>query len=451
MESAYVRDFHTSWWSIWSRTSERGERVRFLIQNQRVWKSRTKRFPCCNFLFYTYWDFFKNELIKKLNAKRFLKHIIKVNDVSALRYAIIKLKSEEYKTFYRRYVDDTLVSKPNTESATDFLQVLNNVHPSLSFTMELEHDGSIPFLGTVLTRCDDTLTTEVYRKPTDTGLLLHFQSHVDSRYKKGLVNTMVNRAYGLSSTKEGFAKEYNKLRAMFSKLHYPKRLVDSSIDKFSQEPDKEIYPLPSADPSVYIVLPFKDQRSADRVRRDIYSLGAKIDVNVKPIFTSKKLLQTLSVKENKPPIVNTQCVVYLFQCDLCDANYVGYTARHLHQRITEHRYSAIGKHLETQHGNNRRKIDHLFKVLRKCKSKFDCLVYEMLYIKDIKPSLNTQADSIRAKLITWHFYTFLLLLLFSFWVSYTHRTPKHFMYIFFSNIIYSLHTLYSSLFNLIMA
>ena len=172
-----------------------------------------------------------------------------------------------------------------------------------------------------------------------------------------------------------------------SKLHYPKRLVDSSIDKLSQEPDKEIYPLPSADPSVYIVLPFKDQRSADRVRRDIYSLGAKIDVNVKPIFTSKKLLQALSVKENKPPIVNTQCVVYLFQCDLCDANYFGYTARHLHQRITEHRYSAIGKHLETQHGNNRRKIDHLFKVLRKCKSKFDCLVYEMLYIKDIKPSL----------------------------------------------------------------
>ena len=39
----------------------------------------------------------EDELIKKLNAKRFLKHIIKVNDISALRYAIIKLKSEEYK------------------------------------------------------------------------------------------------------------------------------------------------------------------------------------------------------------------------------------------------------------------------------------------------------------------------------------------------------------------
>ena len=108
-------------------------------------------------------------------------------------------------------------------------------------------------------------------------------------------------------------------------------LVDSTLNKFSQEPDKEIHTVPSVDSSVYIVLPFKDQRSADRVRKDIYSLGAKIDVNVKPVFTSRKLSQTLSVKENKPPIVNTQCVVYLFQCGLCDANNVGYNARHLHK------------------------------------------------------------------------------------------------------------------------
>ena len=53
MESARVRDFHTSWCSIWNRTSERSERVRFLILHQRVWKSSTKRFPCCN-LFISY-------------------------------------------------------------------------------------------------------------------------------------------------------------------------------------------------------------------------------------------------------------------------------------------------------------------------------------------------------------------------------------------------------------
>ena len=34
-------------------------------------------------------------MIKKFKTKRLLKHIIKVNDVSPLRYAIIKLKSEK--------------------------------------------------------------------------------------------------------------------------------------------------------------------------------------------------------------------------------------------------------------------------------------------------------------------------------------------------------------------
>ena len=36
-----------------------------------------------------------------------------------------------------------------------------------------------------------------------------------------------------------------------------------------------------------------------------------------------------------------------------------------------------------------------FKVLKKCKNKFDCLVYEMLFIRSL--NLNVQADSIRAK------------------------------------------------------
>ena len=36
--------------------------------------------------------------------------------------------------------------------------------------------------------------------------------------------------------------------------------------------------------------------------------------------------QDLKPKEAKPSIVNQQCAVYHFVCDLCDADYVGYTA-----------------------------------------------------------------------------------------------------------------------------
>ena len=120
-------------------------------------------------------------------------------------------------------------------------------------------------------------------------------------------------------------------------------------------------------------------------------------VTLQPIFESKKLEQDLKPKEIKPSIVNRQCVVYKFACDLCDADYVGCTARHLHQRICEHKYSSIGKHLLEAHGDKNLLNEGQFRVLKKCHGKFDCLVYEMLFIQELKPSLNTQGDSISAK------------------------------------------------------
>lgn len=38
-----------------------------------------------------------------------------------------------------------------------------------------------------------------------------------------------------------------------------------------------------------------------------------------------------------------------YKFDLCDTEYVGFTSRHLHQRIDEHRFSAIEKHLRNDH------------------------------------------------------------------------------------------------------
>ena len=101
--------------------------------------------------------------------------------------------------YYRRYVDDTLTVMPGRVTAGQFLDTLNSTHPSLKFTMEVEREGSLPFLGSELINRAPKLESKVYTKRTNTGLLLHFQSHVDIKYKRSLVNTMVDRAYRLSS------------------------------------------------------------------------------------------------------------------------------------------------------------------------------------------------------------------------------------------------------------
>ena len=75
-----------------------------------------------------------------------------------------------------------------------------------------------------------------------------------------------------------------------------------------------------------------------------------------------------------------------------------YTSRQLHQRVAEHKNSAIGRYFLEAHGNSNFLKENQFRVLRKCQGKFDCFVFEMLFIKNLKPNLNIQTDSISAKL-----------------------------------------------------
>ena len=79
-----------------------------------------------------------------------------------------------------------------------------------------------------------------------------------------------------------------------------------------------------------ISLLFKDQVAPNAVGKQLLDLSYEILPTLQPVFVSKKLGKDLKPKEIKLSIVNRQCVVYRFSCDLCDADYVGYTARHLY-------------------------------------------------------------------------------------------------------------------------
>ena len=81
------------------------------------------------------------------------------------------------------------------------------------------------------------------------------------------------------------------------------------------------------------------------------------------MFVSPKLEQQLKRHEFKPPLVNQQCLVYEFKCNLCDTivnrgdygdtGYVGYTRGHLHERVEGHtrKSSSIYKHDNLQHNS----------------------------------------------------------------------------------------------------
>ena len=135
---------------------------------------------------------------------------------------------------------------------------------------------------------------------------------------------------------------------------------------------------------VRVAIPFKDQESANYVKKKLKDLSIKVQTTVQPVFVSRKIGQDLKVREMKPQIVNQQRVVYRFQCDLCDAGYVGYTRGHLHTRLDGHikqKTSTVYKHYHKQQSEVPKDLLKRFSVPKKCSNKFDCLVNEMLFIR----------------------------------------------------------------------
>ena len=129
-------------------------------------------------------------------------------------------------------VDDTLAMVPDIPSAEAFLTTLNESHPSITFTMEITTNNKLPFVGMEIEMKGNQLATRVHRKTTKKGLLLHYQSHVDNKYKHSLLKTMLVRAHRLSSSPDLFADECNNLKSMFLKLKYPPRLIESTINRY---------------------------------------------------------------------------------------------------------------------------------------------------------------------------------------------------------------------------
>ena len=57
------------------------------------------------------------------------------------------------------------------------------------------------------------------------------------------------------------------------------------------------------------VLPFKDQKSGNAVRKQLGNLSRKVNEGISPVKTSRKIKEEIKVREDKPPLVNEQCIV----------------------------------------------------------------------------------------------------------------------------------------------
>ena len=64
--------------------------------------------------------------------------------------------------------------------------------------------------------------------------------------------------------------------------------------------------------------------------------------------------------------------------------------------------STVRKHIKYIHGLDKPSLNENFSILRRRRNTLDCLIYEILFIKELSPSLNLQSDSIRARVFLYN-------------------------------------------------
>ena len=134
--------------------------------------------------------------------------------------------------YYKRYVDDIFVLFNKPKHAQFFLEYMNKKHKNMKFSIKTEIKGSLSFLDVRIFRENDKFVTSVFRKETFSGVYTNFIRFIPLEYKFGLVHTLLNGCFNLSSDFLKFHDEVDKPKKILSKNVYPQKFINKCIQKF---------------------------------------------------------------------------------------------------------------------------------------------------------------------------------------------------------------------------
>lgn len=308
--------------------------------------------------------------------------------------------------FYKRFIDDIFLIWCHGESSLlEFITAFNSFDDHITFS-HLYSASELNFLDVAIKISGETLSTSLYRKPTDNHQYLHFKSSHVKHCKTGIPYSQSLRFKRLCSDPKDFTSNCERLRNNLLCQQYPLPVIDDAIAKADKKDRTEL--LNDAKPSTSksqtnLILTYsasapnvngilkkhynillqseKTKRVFPEPPRTVYRRAR----NIKDIVTSSKINNSKSTgcgPCDKPrcklcPMMqktetvrstgsnfsfriqgNYNCdsenVVYILECTLCHAQYIGQTGTALRMRINNHRshvnalpHLPISKHVTT--------------------------------------------------------------------------------------------------------
>ena len=317
--------------------------------------------------------------------------------------------------FYARYVDDIFVLLRSHEHVTRLATYLSSKHVNINFTFEVEINNTLPFLDVNVYRDIERFTTTVHRKDTFSGVYTHFKAFLPDTYKRGLLSTLLYRAYMINSSYQSLHKEIEKLKGIFKRNAYPDSFIEKCVYRFFNKIFDKKSPSKPMDPKkeVMLVLPFLGSNSW-LVKNELSRTFRNIlpDCKLKLIFkTSNRLSSFFSFKDRLPSTLDSG-VIYKYLCSNCNVSYVGCTKRFWEKRLEEHTHiSALtGGPLSGETRQIYPPLQHVkqakctsssplvtrenFEIIGRDSNNYLLQVKESLFIYKYKPNLNGNKTSV---------------------------------------------------------
>ena len=129
---------------------------------------------------------------------------------------------------FERYMDD-IIREIKAAEVQAKLAEINQFHPKLKFTIEMEENGKIPFLDMEINHVGNRLSSTWYVKPTDTGLIMNYHAVVPKRYKKSVVQSFVHRIHRCCSSWENVTSSLQRAKEVLEKNQYPAQFFEPII------------------------------------------------------------------------------------------------------------------------------------------------------------------------------------------------------------------------------
>ena len=261
----------------------------------------------------------------------------------------------------------------------------------------------------------------MHRKGTDTNIYLHWKAYAPNSWKIGTLKGLFRRAYLVCSTKSGIENEIKHLKYVFTKINgYPSKIVHKTLHDVIKRIEREttlenqnnvtqiINPndngVSEVEINPYFCVPYKGKQGEGLMNQFKGFVNKILPNNVRPKFTykGKKLGSYFKVKD-KVSDAHQHNLVYGYSIENEEPfkpDYIGETRVRYETRVHEHvntdKESSIFKHHK---GTNSSGNKENFVICETGYDRnFDRKIAESLYVKEYKPMLNSQTDSLKLKL-----------------------------------------------------